>query len=230
MDYKYLFFDLDGTLWDFNANSEDTLLELYTHFHLDQSFEDFHSMRDLFMTVNNRLWQAYREGQIDRERLKWYRFSLLLEEAGIRDETLARELDQFYLSRSPYKTKLISGAMEVLDCLEKSYDLHIFTNGFNDVQFKKIENSGLAPFFKTVTTAEHSGHLKPDAHIFKMALDRAGATQAESIMIGDQYHVDVIGARNAGMDQIYLMSEEELPEKIESTFQIGELRGLLEIF
>jgi len=230
MDYKYLFFDLDGTLWDFNANSEDTLLELYTHFHLDQSFEDFHSMRDLFMTLNNRLWQAYREGQIDRERLKWYRFSLLLEEAGIRDETLARELDQFYLSRSPYKTKLISGAMEVLDCLEKSYDLHIITNGFNDVQFKKIENSGLAPFFKTVTTAEHSGHLKPDVHIFKMALDRAGATQAESIMIGDQYHVDVIGARNAGMDQIYLMSEEELPEKIESTFQIGELRGLLEIF
>jgi putative hydrolase of the HAD superfamily len=230
MDYTDLFFDLDGTLWDFRANSEDTQLELYRHFQLDRYFHDFHIMKEAFMELNNRLWQSYREGEIDRERLKWYRFSLLLKKAGIEDVHLARELDRFYLGHSPFKTKLIAGAMNALDYLSGSYRLHIITNGFNDVQFLKIKNSGLSPYFKTITTAEHAGSLKPDPHIFELALQRADARPHSSIMIGDQYDVDIVGARQAGMDQVYLMNQESPPKVDESTYRINGLEELTGIF
>jgi len=229
-DYKDLFFDLDGTLWDFRANSEDTQLELYHHFHLDRYFSDFETMVARFMDLNDRLWHAYREGLIDRDRLKWYRFALLLGKAGVHDISLAREMDRYYLSRIPLKTKLIPGTMDVLPYLQRSYNLHIITNGFNEVQLSKIENSGLISYFKTITTAEDAGHLKPDVHIFESALAHARTEACHSIMIGDQYEVDVLGARHAGIDQVYLATQETPPERIESTYQINDLRQLMDIF
>ena len=205
--YKHVFFDLDGTLWDFAGNSKDTQREMFDRFSLYSIFNTYDDFFEIFNKYNDQLWEEYRLGEIKKSKLKWYRFYLSLKEKNVEDESLARSLDEFYLSESPKKTRLIPHTLEILQELKSKYELHIITNGFNEVQFTKLENSKLDQYFNVIVTSEDAGALKPDIRIFQYALEKAGAGYAESIMVGDILEVDIVGARMAGMDQIYLNPE-----------------------
>ena len=226
--YNHLFFDLDGTLWDFEANSRDTQLEMFDKFSLHNIFDTKDEFIEIYKKYNDELWGEYRLGRIEKSKLKWYRFYLSLKEKNVDDESLARKLDDFYLSESPKKTRLIPCSTEVLNELRSRYSLHIITNGFNEVQFTKLENSKLKQFFSTIITSEDAGTLKPDIGIFQYALKKAGAGIAESIMIGDILEVDILGAKKSGMDQIYLNPGGNTHSETIS-FEISNLKELLEI-
>jgi putative hydrolase of the HAD superfamily len=148
-----------------------------------------------------------------------------LEHYGIHDVALADHLSEDYVYWSPRIVRLVPGTMELLDYLKPKYHLHLITNGFQEVQHIKLGGSGMEPYFETRTVSEEVGVKKPNPEIFRYALKKAGATSAESLMIGDEMAVDIDGARAAGMDQIFFNPSGQ-PSQGECTY---EVRNLLEI-
>lgn len=201
--YKHLFFDLDRTLWDFDTNSNETFCEIHTRYNLaERGIKTTHDFLKVYTEINLRLWDYYRKGQIMKEVLNVERFALTLDNFGIVDKALSLNMAHDYLEISPTKKHLFPDTIPVLEYLSNKYSLHIITNGFQEVQYKKLINSALTPYFTCVITSEDAGYKKPDVNIFKYAFNLAGAEPLESLMIGDDQEVDIAGARGAGMDQV----------------------------
>lgn len=206
MKYKHLFFDLDHTLWDFEANSRQTLEELYTSMSLQQrGVNDFDLFHKNYLKHNDKLWDRYRNGYIKVDELRWKRMWLALLDFKIADEKLAREMGVVFLDMLPTRKALFSYTIEILNyLLEKKYVLHLITNGFEKTQHSKLQYSGLDHYFTHVITSEGSNSLKPHKEIFDYALAKANASAAESIMIGDAIDVDILGGMNAGIDTVHV--------------------------
>ena len=226
---KHIFFDLDRTLWDFEKNSHDTLIELFKKFKLiTRGVDNLENFIAKYMTHNERLWHLYRENKVTKEELRTKRFLLVLEEYGISDSQLAKDFGIAYVEESPLKTRLFPFTIEALNYLEKTYKLHIITNGFQEVQHIKLKKSGLSKYFKTIITSEQVGVKKPDPLIFEYALNNSGAKVKESIMIGDDLEVDIIAAKLFGMNQVYFNPKKE-KHREKLTFEINCLSQLMEI-
>ena len=227
--YRHLFFDLDRTLWDFEKSAAETFEELYKKYRLKErgikSVEDFHRVYTLH---NNTLWEEYRHGRIEKEVLSNLRYFLTLKDYGIEDEALAANVGKDYLEISPMKVNLFPNALAILDYLAPKYNLHLITNGFSEVQDTKLRVSGMGKFFQEVITSEEAGVKKPSPEIFHFALRKARANVDESIMIGDDFEVDIVGAKNVGMDQV-LFDPENKYRQNGSTFIIKDLAELKEI-
>jgi putative hydrolase of the HAD superfamily len=201
---RHIFLDLDNTIWDFSGNSRRILQEIYLRFDLAthdiQQFEHFHHHYHLH---NSLLWKAYKQGSRTKEEVRNLRFRLALHDLGIPNSYLSDQLADYYIEHTKQVKDLVPGAMEVLTQLSERYPLHIITNGFDEVQFFKINNSGIGHFFQTVTTAESAGVLKPDPIIFQTALQSAGSKAEESLYIGDSPEADGHGALDVGMEFIW---------------------------
>ncbi len=128
---------------------------------------------------------------------------MTLNDLGNFDNILAENLSKDYIRMSPLKTNLFPDTIEVLSYLRKKYILHIITNGFSEIQGVKIKNSVLDVYFETMITSEEADVRKPDKLIFEYSLNKTGAKAEESIMVGDDLIVDILGAKAAGMDQVY---------------------------
>ena len=227
MAYSHLFFDLDHTIWDFEMNSKETLLDLHQKFQLaDKGITDFDGFYDHYSVHNHRLWDRYTKGFIKQEELRWKRIYLSLLDYKIADEKLSREMSHDYLDILPNKTNLFPYTIEILNYLKaKGYQMHLITNGFESVQFKKIKNSNLAPYFIEVITSEASNSLKPNKEIFEYALDKSKAKLEESIMIGDNESADIQGAINIGMDSVFVNHINAIPT-VPATYTITHLKEL----
>jgi putative hydrolase of the HAD superfamily len=227
MAYKDLFFDLDHTLWDFETNSKETIQELYTTHRLaDLGIVDFDGFYSTYSAHNHRLWDRYTKGFIKQEELRWKRVYLSLLDFKVANEPLAKEMSQAYLEILPNKKHLFPYTIEILDYLkQKEYKMHLITNGFESVQFKKIKNSGLKDFFTEVITSEASNSLKPQKEIFEYALKNANASVEKSIMIGDNESADIQGGINIGMDTIFVNHIQVVPT-IPATYTITHLKEL----
>lgn len=235
MQYKHLFFDLDHTLWDFEANSRQTLEELYQLLSLkEKGIHDFDLFHKNYLLHNDKLWDRYRNGYIKVDELRWKRMWLALLDFKIADEKLAREMGTIFLDLLPTRKLLFPYTIEILDYLaEKNYQLHLITNGFEKTQHGKLKSSGLDKYFLKVITSEGSNSLKPHKEIFEYAFQRTGASPSESIMIGDTIEVDILGAVNAGIDQVHvnhLTKEVELVNGKAPTYTVYSLKELESIF
>jgi putative hydrolase of the HAD superfamily len=227
MAYKDLFFDLDHTLWDFETNSKETIQELYnTHRLADLGIVDFDGFYSTYSAHNHRLWDRYTKGFIKQEELRWKRVYLSLLDFKVANEPLAKEMSQAYLEILPNKKHLFPYTIEILEYLkQKEYKMHLITNGFESVQFKKIKNSGLQDYFIEVTTSEASNSLKPQKEIFEYALKNAKASVEKSIMIGDNEFADIQGGINMGMDTVFVNHIQAIPT-IPATYTITHLKEL----
>ena len=227
MAYKDLFFDLDHTLWDFETNSKETIQELYTTHRLaDLGIVDFDGFYSTYSAHNHRLWDRYTKGFIKQEELRWKRVYLSLLDFKVANEALAKEMSLAYLEILPNKKHLFPYTIEILEYLkQKDYKMHLITNGFESVQFKKIKNSGLADYFIEVITSEASNSLKPQKEIFEYALKNAKASVNESIMIGDNESADIQGGINIGMDTIFVNHVQVVPT-VPATYTIKHLKEL----
>ena len=227
---KHIFFDLDRTLWDFEKNSHTTLLQLIYHFNLtDKGVDTPESFIKKYKIHNAKLWDLYREDKIKKEELRSKRFLLTLAEYGIDDRNLAKQFGLTYIKQSPLQTNLSPFSHEVLSYLKNKYTLHIITNGFEEVQHIKLAVADLEQYFDVVVTSEKVGVKKPNAKIFEFALEQANAKAEQSIMIGDDLVVDVLGAEKVGMQGIYFNpnKEEHKEEVVHEIFCLSELRTLL---
>lgn len=231
MKYKHLFFDLDHTLWDFETNSKNTLRELYEKLDLaGKGVDDFELFHRHYLTHNERLWDKYRKGFIKVDLLRWKRFWLALLEFKIGDEALAHTLAEQFLDGLPTRTVLFPETRQVLQyLLDKSYVLHLITNGFEKTQHSKLRHSGIDHYFNAVITSEGSNSLKPHKEIFDFALQQARANPEHSIMIGDDPEVDIKGAMNAGIDQVFVNHTRKTID-IRPTYTVYSLPELKNIF
>lgn len=227
--YKHIYIDLDRTLWDFKVNSAETLRDLYVKYNLSNVFPGYDIFKDRFISNNDILWEQYYKGEIKKDILRTLRFHMTLGDYGLKDKELAKSLDDDYIMISPTKTSLFPHTLESLDYLYSKYNLYIITNGFNEVQFTKLRNSGLEKYFKRIVTSESTGYMKPRIEIFNYAVTSANARKKECIMIGDDLQADILGAKNAGIDQVYFNPEKIQHEETPS-FEIYSLIELKNIF
>lgn len=205
MKIQHLFFDLDNTLWDHRGNAFLTLKEIFIRQDVREkynlTFDDFH--REYF-TINERLWEQIRDGEIDKEYLRQHRFYDSFLFFGIDDAELAETFERNFLDEILNFNDLVPGAFEVLEYLyDKGYHLHILSNGFEEVTHKKCELSGIKNYFKTITSADEINIRKPKAEIYEYALKKANAFPEESMMIGDDWIADVEGAKSFGLSVVY---------------------------
>ena len=231
MNYKHLFFDLDHTLWDFDANSRQTLEELYHTMDLKgKGVHDFDLFHKNYLVHNEKLWDRYRKGFIKSEELRWKRMWLSLLDFKIGDEALARELGVQFLESLPTRQLLFPYTIEILEYLTaKNYQLHLITNGFELTQHSKLKHSGLDRFFIEIITSEGSNSLKPHAAIFEYAFSKAKALKEHSIMIGDDIEADIKGAMNAGLDQVFV-NHRHIEPPVTPTYTVYSLKELEAIF
>jgi putative hydrolase of the HAD superfamily len=235
MKYKHLFFDLDHTLWDFDANSRLALEEIFHELQLrDRGIKDFDRFHKNYLQHNEKLWDRYRNGFIKVDELRWKRMWLALLDFKIADEPLARNMGVRFLDLLPTRKLLFPHTIELLDYLaERNYQLHLITNGFEKTQHQKLKSSGLDKYFVKVITSEGSNSLKPHKEIFDYAFQQTGALTADSIMIGDSIDVDILGALNAGIDQVHVnhLTQEPVPVNGKlPTYTVYSLEGLKQIF
>ena len=203
--YQHIFFDLDNTLWDFDRSSILAFDKIYDIFKLiDYGIPSASHFHHTYFEHNNRLWELYRQGKIDKEFLKIERFRLPLKDYGIVDEKLATDLGESYPDSAARRVALVPNTLEVLSYLkEKKYNIHLITNGFLEVQSIKMEASGLDKMIDKSFVSEVVGFKKPDHRIFYYAMENVGASLEECIMIGDDLSVDIIPAKEIGMTHIY---------------------------
>jgi putative hydrolase of the HAD superfamily len=196
-----VFFDLDHTLWDFEKNSEITFDIIFNKHKIQL---DLISFMDVYRPVNLKYWNMYRRGKIDSVNLRYERLKEVFDHFDFKaDRPYVDLIAQEYINNLSNQIHLFPGAMEILNYLSAKYKLHIITNGFEEIQHKKLKSSRIDHFFETVTTAEGSGYKKPDKRIFDHALQKAKTHQSKSIMIGDNLEADIQGAKDYGMQVIY---------------------------
>ena len=227
---KHIFFDLDHTIWDFDRNARETLLELYEVYQLKElgvtSAEKFIST----YTVNNhQLWAQYHVGKITKQTLREQRVRKTFLELGLAPEAIPTKFEEDFVNIGPTKRNLFEGAEKVLAYLQNKYHLHIISNGFKEATLTKMRVSNLNPYFKNVIISEEVGVNKPDKAIFEHALNLAQAHKQESIMIGDSLEADIYGAQNFGIKAIFFNPlKAQKPEDVEQ--QIHHLEELLNHF
>lgn len=195
-----------------------------------RGINDFDLFHKNYLAHNEKLWERYRNGYIKQEELRVKRMWLALLDFKIADELLAKELSKLFLDLLPTRTILFPYAIEILEYLvNKKYEVHLITNGFEKTQHSKLKYSGLNKYFKEVITSEGSSSLKPNKEIFDFAFKRTGAKPNESIMLGDSIDVDIIGAINAGIDQVFI-NHLNVDIDIKPTYVVRSLKELEEIF
>jgi putative hydrolase of the HAD superfamily len=137
-------------------------------------------------------------------------------------------LSEEYIEYLPKFNHLFDGAIAILDYLKPKYNLHIITNGFQEIQGNKLLNSNIGHYFKTITNSEMAGVKKPNPKIFKFAVAVANTKKEHSIMIGDCIEADVNGALNFGMDAILFNIDSNVThENIKQISHLLELKNYL---
>lgn len=223
---KHIFFDLDHTLWDFETNSDKAFELIFNKHQVQVGLQEFLS---IYRGINQEYWKLYREEKITKEALRLGRLKDTFEHLNYKiSDELINNLSVDYIQVLPTNNQLFDGAIDLLDYLINRYKLHIITNGFNEVQYNKIENSGLSKYFKYIITSEEVGVKKPNELIFKYALETSRAKANESVMIGDNWEADIMGAKNAGFDVIFCNFNNDLvDENIKSVTKLIDIKNYL---
>lgn len=222
MTINHIFFDLDHTLWDFETNSDKTFSYIFERNDIPMDLERF---TDTYRPINKKYWKLFREEKVTKADLRYKRLKEAFDALNFdASDELIHTLSEEYIAYLSGNNALFENALDVLAYLEQKYKLHIITNGFEEVQFKKLKNSKLLPFFDQVVTSENVGVKKPDPRIFHYAMEVAGASSHESMMIGDNFEADILGAKNVGMRTIFCEFNGEF-----ATEEVTSIRNLIEL-
>ena len=234
MKYKDLFVDFDDTLYDTHGNAVIALGETFEYFHLDRYFKDPQLFYDTYWAANVDLWSRYSKGEITRDYLIVERFRRPLSMGNGLEvtEQLCLQMSDVFLDFCSCKPGVVEGAHELMDYLKgKGYRMHMTSNGFHEVQYKKLAACGLTNYFDTIILSEDAGVNKPSPLYFDYAFKMSGAGKATTLMIGDNMQTDIQGALNAGIDALlfnrWSVNVDEAAKRptfvVDSLLQIKEL-------
>ncbi|MEP0132478.1 MAG: YjjG family noncanonical pyrimidine nucleotidase [Eudoraea sp.] len=196
-----IFFDLDHTLWDFEMNSALTFKKIFDEVEVDVNLSKF---LEIYVPVNLAFWKLYREDKIKKPELRYQRLKTTFEaiQYNIEDEVIDI-LSTEYIAKLATYNNLLPYTVEILDYLKPKYKLHIITNGFEEVQTRKLVNANIFGYFDQVINSEMAGVKKPNPEIFELALKKANAAADKSLMVGDNIEADILGAKAAGFHALH---------------------------
>ena len=200
-DIRTIFVDLDDTIWDFTANSKVALKTVYERYQLDNqcSYDVF--IKE-YLLINEQLWSLYYHGKIEKDFLKRERFRASFERCGIICESPER-FDYDYLETIVTLKKVVAGAPKLLQHLKKRGSVNVLSNGFANLQFRKLQSAGLDRYIDLMVLSDDIGVTKQYKRLFDYALEKAKANAETTLMIGDNYDADILGAYNAGWKTIF---------------------------
>lgn len=228
---QHIFFDLDNTLWDHRRNAKLALEDLFKREQIREkyslTFEEFHKE---YFTVNENLWAQFRDGAIDKEYIRKFRFHNTFLFFGIDDFELAQRFEISFLDEIVSYNHLVDGAFELLEYLsQKKYRLHVLSNGFKEVTYRKCELSEIKNYFETITSADEINIRKPQPEIFEYALNKSGTKKAESVIIGDDWIADIEGGIAFGMKAIFfdVFNDNYTAENVRTVRKLSEIQKLL---
>ena len=230
--YTDLFLDFDDTLYDTHGNAVIALHELFETLQLGQYFADPEVFYDEYWKANIDLWTRYSKEEITRDYLIVERFRRPLSFGKGLDPTeeYCLKASDLFLDYCSSKPGLVEGAHELVDYLKnKGYRMHICSNGFHEVQYKKLRACGLFDYFDTIILSEDAGANKPSKQFFDYALQKSGAVKAKTLMIGDNFNTDILGAKQAGFDTAYFNRFPDYPAPEPVTFEVTNLSQLMDI-
>lgn len=238
--YTDIFLDFDDTLYDTRGNAVIALAETFEDFQLGRYFDDPQLFYDDYWKTNIELWGLYAKGEISRDHLIIERFRHPLcvsDELRMEHEKSASDFKDYclkisdvFLDHCASKPGVIEGAHELMDYLRsKGYKLHMCSNGFHEVQYKKLKACGLNNHFDTIILSEDAGVNKPSPLFFEYALKQSGAKKTSTIMIGDNFQTDILGAKNSGLDTIFFNHWPEYPATEPVTYEVKALKDIMDI-
>ena len=226
MTYKFLLFDLDHTLLDFDTSEDVALTQLLK----EEGVADIQAYKDYYVPMNKSLWKDLELKKITKKELVNTRFSKLFSHFGIeKDGIYLAEHYQFYLAQ---QGQVFSGSMELLDSLiDRGYELYAATNGITTIQTGRLEQSGIAPYFKEIFISEQLHTQKPDAAFYeKIGARIPNFDKDHALMIGDSLSADIQGGNNAGIDTIWYNPHHlENKTQAQPTYEVDSYQALLEI-
>ena len=221
-----VFFDLDHTLWDFDKNSEMAFDKIFKKNHPSLDTKVFIAV---YAPINQACWKLYQMDKMTQEELRYKRLKDSFDAINytISDEAIL-QFSEDYIAFLPENNALFDGAKEVLDYLKNNYKLHVITNGFAEVQYKKLSNSGIADYFTSITNSEMAGVKKPHPKIYEHAMTLAKTNKKNAIMIGDCLDADIKGAIDFGIKAIFFNPEKkEVPLNVPFVNHLLELKNIL---
>ena len=227
--YTTLFIDLDDTIYDFSAASRESFHETYDQLHYERYFNSFEHYLSLYEPYNLELWHLYGEGKITKEELNRRRYSHPLEMVGVHNQELADTFCREALGRIPTKGNLVTGAIELLEYLRPKYAMYILSNGFKELQSRKMRTAGIDSYFDGLILSEDIGVNKPGRALYEHATQISGARLDESLMIGDMFDTDILGAANIGMDSLYFNPKGKSGHPFTPTYEVKTLLQIKEI-
>ncbi|MNK18846.1 Pyrimidine 5'-nucleotidase YjjG [compost metagenome] len=212
---RHIFFDLDNTLWDHRKNAYLTIKELFSQQNISELYKiNFELFYDAYHEINEKLWEQIRDGEIDKEYLRKYRFYNTFLRFEVDNEDLSNYFEHHFLDEILKFNDLVEGALDLLNYLKsKDYKMHIISNGFQEVTERKCILSGISSYFETITSADSVGVRKPRPEIFQYSLDLANAEKSESVLIGDDWIADVKGAQRFGINVIFFDVNNDNPQE-----------------
>ncbi len=239
--YSHLFLDFDDTLYDTHGNADIALGEIFDEFALHRHFDTLEDFRIPYWQVNVQLWRQYADGQITRDVLILERFRRPLScGRGLENvsEDFCMRISDRFLELCASKPGLIPGARDVMDYLKsRNYRLHMCSNGFHEVQYRKLQACGLKDYFDTIVLSEDAGANKPLPAYFNYAFRVTGASPGNTLMIGDNFQTDILGAQASGLDTMWfnpgklpMDAGERATEEIRPiTYEIHSLSEIVDI-
>lgn len=233
MGYRDIFFDFDDTLYDTRGNADIALTEVFRDYGLDRFFSNPQFFYDSYWKINSELWLQYNKNEISKDYLVIERFKrpLLLGNGIDVTEELCLKISDSFLSYCSDKPGVLPGCYELLDYLKaEGYRLHICSNGFNEVQYKKLRASNLTDYFSTVVLSEDAPANKPSSRFFDYAFDVTNACKDSTLMVGDNYFADVCGALDYGIDAcLYRRWNKTFVPDRDVTFVVNSLKELIDV-
>ena len=222
-----IFWDLDHTLWDFDRNSDLTFLKILNENNIKVDISLF---LKVYHPINRKYWELYRLNKVSKAHLRFYRLSDTFKELCVEiSDNQVNKLSIDYINHLSDFNYLIPNALTILEKFNLNYNMHIITNGFKEVQNKKLEKSGLLKYFKTITISENVGFKKPSKEIFLHAITKANAVIENSVMIGDNFNADIIGAKSIGMKAIFYNFHKIKEQQLDEVLIINNLLELKDI-
>lgn len=228
--YSDIFIDFDDTLYDTHGNADLALREVYCLYDLGKYFDDPNIFFSTYWKVNAEVWEKYAMGEITKDELIVERFKrpLSLGMDSV-DDDFCKSINKTFLMCCSDKTGVVPGAHELVDYLrEKGYRIHICSNGFHEVQYKKLRSCNMLDKFDSIILSEDAGANKPSGLFFDYAFRMTGAERKSTIMIGDNLVTDMLGARNAGIDTIYFRRKDQ-PLSDEVMYTVESLEDICKI-